>query len=109
MSALHWYAAIGSVLLTSGVVRMFAATDPLVRLVALNVAGGGGLVLVVTAAAAADVPDPIPHALALTGIVITVAFTAVGLALARRIESGDTGRADDELGLDGPSDGGSDR
>jgi multicomponent Na+:H+ antiporter subunit C len=34
---------------------------------------------------AGGVPDPIPHALVLTGIVVAVSATALGLALGRRL------------------------
>jgi len=34
-------------------------------------------------------PDPIPHALVLTGIVVAVSATALALALARRLEGRD--------------------
>lgn len=49
-------------------------------------AGSGGLLALVALAARTDEPDPVPHALALTGIVITVAVTGVGLAVVRRLE-----------------------
>ena len=39
-------------------------------------------------------PDPVLHALALTGIVITVAFTGFGVVLARRIDEAES--ADDD-------------
>lgn len=89
MSVQEWYAALGAVLFVGGLARMFAARDLVARLVALNICGAGSLLLVVTVGAGTAIPDPVPHALALTGIVITVAVTAVGLALARRLEDDD--------------------
>ena len=83
-----WYLLVGSVLLAMGTVRLLFARDALVRLIALNVAGGGGLLVLVSLAARSSSPDPVPQALALTGIVITVAVTGVGLALIRRMEDG---------------------
>jgi multicomponent Na+:H+ antiporter subunit C len=32
-------------------------------------------------------PDPVPHALAITGIVVAVAATALGLVLIRRVRA----------------------
>lgn len=88
MSDVDWYLLVGSFLLCLGTVRLLTASDLVVRLVALNVAGGGGLLALVAMAARTQVPDPVPQALALTGIVITVAVTGVGLALVRRVEGG---------------------
>lgn len=87
MSAVSWFLLVGVVLLSLGTVRLLTASDLVVRLVALNVAGSGGLLALVALAARTEEPDPVPHALALTGIVITVAVTGVGLALVRRLES----------------------
>lgn len=86
MSDVSWYLLVGAVLLSLGAVRLLTARDLVVRLVALNVASAGGLLALVALAARTDEPDPVPHALALTGIVITVAVTGAGLALVRRIE-----------------------
>lgn len=88
MSSVHWFLSVGAVLLALGVVRVALEPDLVKRLLALNVAAAGGLVVLVGVAARPSGGDPVPHALALTGIVITVAVTAVGLALTRRIEQG---------------------
>lgn len=89
MSAVNWLLLVGAALFSLGTVRLLTAPDLVVRLVALNVAGSGGLLALVALAARTDEPDPVPHALALTGIVITVAVTGVGLAVVRRLESGE--------------------
>lgn len=86
MSAVSWFLLVGAALFALGSVRLLTAQDVIVRLVALNVAGSGGLLALVALAARTDEPDPVPHALALTGIVITVAVTGVGLAVVRRLE-----------------------
>lgn len=87
MSAVSWFLLVGAALFALGSVRLLTAPDLVVRLVALNVAGSGALLSLVALAARTDEPDPVPHALALTGIVITVAVTGVGLAVVRRLES----------------------
>lgn len=86
MSAVDWYLFVGAALCALGTVRLLTAPDLVVRLIALNVAGSGGLLALVALAARTDEPDPVPHALALTGIVITVAVTGAGLAVVRRLE-----------------------
>lgn len=86
MSAVSWFLLVGAALFALGSVRLLTAPDLVVRLVALNVAGSGALLSLVALAARTDEPDPVPHALALTGIVITVAVTGVGLAVVRRLE-----------------------
>lgn len=88
MSDVSWFLLVGAILFALGTVRLLTAGDSVVRLVALNIAGSGGLLAFVALAARTDEPDPVPHALALTGIVITVAVTGVGLALVRRLEDG---------------------
>lgn len=86
MSAVEWYLGVAAALTVLGGVRMLLARDAFVRLIALNVASGGGLLVFGALAARGSPPDTVAHALALTGIVITVAFTGVGLALLRHME-----------------------
>lgn len=99
MSSFAWYSAIGCVLVALGLVVMLLAADRFRRLVALNVAASGTLVVLLAVAGRSVDPDPVPHALALTGIVITVAFTGLGVVLARRIDELDAqndGHDDDD-------------
>ena len=103
MSTVEWYLWLAAALTVLGGVRMLLAHDPLVRLIAVNVAGGGGLLVLGAFAARTDPPDTVSHALVLTGIVITVAFTGVGLVLLRRTQEaeedeGDWAPADDGSG-----------
>jgi multicomponent Na+:H+ antiporter subunit C len=58
------------------------------KLIALNVTGAGVFhVLVAVAYRGFDaVPDPVPQALVLTGIVVAVSATALALALGQRLE-----------------------
>jgi multicomponent Na+:H+ antiporter subunit C len=57
------------------------------KLVALNILGSGIFLLLIAVAqrTPAGVPDPVPQAMVLTGIVVAVSATAFGLALARRL------------------------
>ena len=92
------FLAVGAFLVAAGIVRLLLVEDRHLQLVALNVAAGGSLVLLTALAARLAPGDPVPHALALTGIVITVCFTGVGLVLAGRIAraEGEAADADDE-------------
>lgn len=60
------------------------------RLLAINIMGGGVFLMLIAVAyrdvaGPAGAPDPVPHALVLTGIVVAVSATALGLALSRAI------------------------
>lgn len=85
------FVATGGVLTIVGLVGLVAINDLVRRVVAVNVMGTG--VFVVLAGIAwridPDSPDPVPHALVLTGIVVTVSVTAIALALVQRVEAGE--------------------
>ena len=83
MSQTTWFVLVAGTLVVLGLGRLAGARDWITRLLALNVTGAGSLVLLVALAGRTHPADPVPHALALTGIVITVAVTGVGLILAR--------------------------
>jgi multicomponent Na+:H+ antiporter subunit C len=57
------------------------------KILALNMMGSGVFLLLVALAlrGAEDGPDPVPHAMVLTGIVVAVSATAFALSLARRL------------------------
>ena len=59
------------------------------RVVAINVMGAGVFLLLIAVAYRGPglPPDPLPHALVLTGIVVAVSATALALALARRLHA----------------------
>jgi len=86
MSAPLLYALVGAGLASLGAWGLVARTHPVHRTIAANVMGSGAFLILVAAARAvpAERPDPVPHALVLTGIVVTMATTAVALALAKR-------------------------
>jgi multicomponent Na+:H+ antiporter subunit C len=79
---------LGVGLAVLGTVRLVLTGDHLRRVVALNVAGSGVLMVLVAVAYRSnpEEPDPVLHALVLTGIVITVSVTGLALALVRRVE-----------------------
>jgi len=83
------YGLLGIVLASLGLHAVILQTDTLRRVLAINILGVGVfLVFIATAYNGPDAaPDPVPHALVLTGIVVAVAATALALALRLRLES----------------------
>jgi multicomponent Na+:H+ antiporter subunit C len=55
------------------------------KLLSLNVMGAGVFMLLLTLATRSDTPDAVPQALVLTGIVVAISATALGLALMQRL------------------------
>jgi len=99
MTAQFLYGGAGMVLFVLGV-WSFLVHEPLLRkLIALNIMGGGVFHVLIAIAYRGDdtAPDPVPHALVLTGIVVAVSATALALALGTRL---------DELSRDGGKDAG---
>lgn len=95
--------AAGAALVALGLAVLLAAPTLMRKLLAFNVMGGGVFMLLLALAprTAAGTADPIAQALVLTGIVVAIAATALGLLLARLYHAA-TGRsalpdeADDE-------------
>ena len=58
------------------------------RILAINIAGAGLFLQLIAAAYQGlfRTPDPVPHALVLTGIVVAFSATALALALGRRLQ-----------------------
>ncbi|HLS49835.1 MAG TPA: NADH-quinone oxidoreductase subunit K [Actinomycetaceae bacterium] len=99
MSQMPLYLVLGALLAVAGTARLLLTEDLIRRVVGLNIAGGGVLMVIVAVGFDAREPDPVTHALALTGIVITVSVSAFALALARRIEDDDA--RDEDAARDG--------
>ncbi len=88
------FSLIGIVLFALELGMAFSPQALLRRVLAVNVAGGGVFLLLVAVAYRGPgvAPDPVPHALVLTGIVVAFGATSLALALARRLH----GRRDDD-------------
>jgi multicomponent Na+:H+ antiporter subunit C len=85
------YGGCGILLLILGL-WSFLVHPPLLRkLIAINVMGAGVFhLLVAIAYRGIDTPpDPVPHALVLTGIVVAVSATALALAFGQRLDRDD--------------------
>jgi multicomponent Na+:H+ antiporter subunit C len=87
------YALAGVGLLSLGLRGALVHPTLLRRVLALNVTGAGVfLTMVAVAYRGSELPpDPVPHALVLTGIVVAVSATALALALGRRLSEEDAG------------------
>lgn len=86
----HWvlYAISGVVLFATGLYGLFTCEHVVRKIIAANIVGSGVFLVLVALArrAPSGPPDPVPHALVLTGIVVSVSATACALALAKRLE-----------------------
>jgi multicomponent Na+:H+ antiporter subunit C len=75
---------VGAVLVALGLRGVYREAESLRRIISINVIGNG-VFLILVALAARGVegePDPVPHAMVLTGIVVAVCSTALALTLA---------------------------
>ena len=102
MSEATLYGLCGAVLVGLGLFGLIVHPQPLRKILAFNLIGGGVFLLfgVVArrGAAAGFGGDPVPHALIITGIVVAFSATALAIALLLRLFR-ETGRAN--LGSDG--------
>lgn len=77
----------GVALFSLGLRMAFSPRALLRRILAINIAGAGLFLLLVSVAYRGRemAPDPVPHALVLTGIVVAFSATSLALALGRRL------------------------
>lgn len=88
MSLSIWYALIGVSLFALGLYGLLTCDHLLRKILALNIMGSGVFLFLVAVAyrRPGAEPDPVPHAMVLTGIVVAVSATALALTLARRVQ-----------------------
>ena len=83
------YALTGISLFSLGLYALIVQSHLLRKLLAINVMSSG--VFLVLVGLAARTPegsaDPVPHAMVITGIVVAVAATALGLAILLRVHA----------------------
>jgi multicomponent Na+:H+ antiporter subunit C len=85
------YGGAGLMLFVLGI-WSFLVHEPLLRkVIALNITGAGVFHVLIAVAYRGDAapPDPVPHALVLTGIVVAVSATALALILGARLQDSD--------------------
>lgn len=92
MSQAQLFALSGVLVFAIGLLGVVAHRNLIRRILGLNFAGSGAFLVLVALARRGDQPDPVPHALVLTGLVVGVSATALGLALATRLHR-ETGAA----------------
>lgn len=82
MTAATFYALAGVALVVLGLYGLAVQAHLLRKLLAVNIFGSGVfLVLVSLGGQTGAAPDPVPHAMVITGIVVAVSATALGLVL----------------------------
>jgi multicomponent Na+:H+ antiporter subunit C len=88
------YGIAGVLLFCLGLHGVITRAETMRKIMALNLAGAGVFLFFVSVAwrNTEDFTDPVPHAMVLTGIVVSVSATAFALGLARRLARGDEGR-----------------
>ncbi|MGB5443276.1 MAG: NADH-quinone oxidoreductase subunit K [Gammaproteobacteria bacterium] len=100
MSGLSLYALVGVGLFSLGLYALIVHVHLLRKILAINVMGSGVfLLLVALAKRSADVvPDAVPQAMVITGIVVAVSATALALSLMLRLtaETGSAKLPDDQ-------------
>ena len=81
------YALTGIIVFGMGLYGLILYPHWLRKILALNVMGGGVFLLLIGLANRLPntLPDPVPHAMVLTGIVVAVSATGLALALVRRL------------------------
>jgi len=95
------YLLAGVVLFSIGFYSLLVQAHLLRRIMALNVMGSGVFLVYIALGAqtAGPIPDPVPHAMVLTGIVVSVCATGLALALADRVQAA-TGKVELDDGDD---------
>jgi multicomponent Na+:H+ antiporter subunit C len=79
------FALTGIALFVTGVAGVILQSHLLRKVIAFNIMGSGAFLVLVGLGQRDGVADPVPQAMVLTGIVVSVAATALGLALGRRL------------------------
>ena len=89
------YALAGAGLFTLGLYALIVHAHLLRKILAINVMGSGVFLVLVALGGRTPgaAPDPVPHAMVITGIVVAVSATALALALVLRVQAA-TGRAE---------------
>lgn len=103
MSQSVLYSVTGVFLFFTGLYGLIAHAHLVRKVLALNIMGSGIFLVLVALAQCApgSPPDPVPHAMVLTGIVVAVSATAFALMLVRRVfEETGKPRLPDENGDD---------
>jgi multicomponent Na+:H+ antiporter subunit C len=97
MTSASLYLLTGVFLFVLGAVYLAIHPKLIGKIMAVNIAGSGVFMVFIAAAnrVSNEIPDPVPHAMVLTGIVVAVSATAVALAFVSQLHSNnETGSRD---------------
>lgn len=95
MTSFTLYALTGIGLFVLGFYSLIVQAHLIRKIIALNIMGSGVFLVLVGLGGrmSSTVPDPVPQAMVLTGIVIAIAATALALTLILRVQA-ETGRTE---------------
>ncbi|NVJ01083.1 NADH-quinone oxidoreductase subunit K [Myxococcus sp. AM009] len=92
MSAVTLYLGAAAAVVAVALYGLLAREHLVRKLLAANLLGSGIFLVLVAVGRRVEPPDPVPSALVLTGIVVSVSTTGFSLLLARRLHE-ETGKA----------------
>jgi len=96
----HLYAFTAGMVFCMSLAGVFLCRHFFQKIIAINMLGASIFLLLVSIGARDEdgFPDPVPHAMVITGLVVAVSASAFALGLARRIHrmTGRTGFSDTE-------------
>jgi multicomponent Na+:H+ antiporter subunit C len=81
MNMLQLYALVGVAVFLLALHGLMMSTDAIRRLIAVNLMGAGTFIVMVALAGRVSPPDPVLHALVVTGLVVAISATAFALRL----------------------------
>ena len=94
MTSIQVYNLCGTLLFGLGLCAVAVLPHLLRKIIGLNIMGAGVFLVLIAFAhrASPTLPDPVPHAMVLTGIVVAISATALALVMIRRFfqETGHT-------------------
>ena len=96
MSVASFYALVGIGLFSLGLFALIVEQHLLRKILSLNVMGSGVFLVLAGLAkrtGVASPPDPVPHAMVITGIVVAISATALALAMMVKLAAA-SGRAE---------------
>lgn len=82
MNQVLFYLMLGMALWLLGLLGLAQSQQILRRIMAINIMGSGVFLVMVALAARTSPPDPVLHALVVTGLVVAISATAFALRLA---------------------------
>ncbi len=87
MSQFLAYSTAGTIIFCMGLYGLISRPHLLRKIVSVNIMGGGIFLFLISVGRRNfdEIPDPVPHAMLLTGIVVALSATAFAISLARRI------------------------